>query len=212
MLDDGVSWRDIAVPIEELVWPSGRGAINGFWNQYEVMAQSQNLMDGLYALRIGTENFSTLSFYPDDILSFEIVNTTWFFSKHYPLRESLGGLATCGTKLKIHSCADCLDRFDDGQDASVGNRILPLFERIIHFPDITDIELIYDPDYWAKRSVKEPYSPVRPNKFIRLYPPYDDEGSDPDNALQKGWLDNDGNLNIEWLAEPCFCADDNFED
>ena len=60
MADDGLSWRDIAVPIEELVWPSGRGAINGFWNQYEVMAQFQRPMDGLQALRIITENCSTI--------------------------------------------------------------------------------------------------------------------------------------------------------
>ncbi len=209
MADDGLSWRDIAVPIEELVWPSGRGAINGFWNQYEVMAQFQRPMDGLQALRIITENCSTISFYPEDILSLSIVNPTWFFNESYPLGSSLGCIVTHGTKLKIHSRADCLDRFDEGQDAGVGDRLSPLFERIIHLPDIADIKLIYDDDYWAKRSIKEPHSL---NKFIRIYPPYDDECYDPDNALQKGWLDDDGNLNIEWLAEPDFGNDDNFED
>lgn len=208
MSDDGLSWRDIDVPIEELVWPSGREAINGFWNQYEVMGKLQNPMDGLCALRIGTENCSSLSFYPEDISSLSIVNPTWFFNKAYPLGKSLACRVTHGTQLKIRSRADCLDRFDDGQDAGIGDRLLPLFERILHFPDIVDIELIYDGDYWAKRSTKELHSL---NKFIRLYVPYDDEYYDPDNALQKGWLDDDGNLNIEWLAEPYF-DDDNLED
>ena len=210
MPDDSL-W-DVAVPIEKLMWPKQRGTICGFWNQYEVMAQFQNPFDGLRALRIGTENCSTLSFYPEDILSLEIVSPTWFFSKDYPLEGSLVCRVTHGTKLKIHSRADCLDRFDDGQDAGVGDRMLPLFERIIHFPDIIVIDLVYDEDYWSKRSIKKPHSWVHLNKFISLCPPYDGEGCDPDNALQKGWLDEEGNLNIEWLAEPHFGDDDDFEE
>lgn len=142
MADAELSWQTKAVPLEELVWPSGRGAINGYWNQYEVMAQFQNPMDGLCALRIGTENCATISFYPEDIISLEIANPNWFFTNHYPSEISLSSIVTHGTKFKIHRHADCLDRFDDGQDAGVGDRMLPLFERIILFPDIVDIEFM----------------------------------------------------------------------
>ena len=86
----------------------------------------------------------------------------------------MGCSVTYGTKLKILIWADCLDRFDDGQDAEGDERILQLLERIIHFPDIVDIELVYDVDYWAKRSVKKTHNQVHLNEFIRLYPTYDE--------------------------------------
>ena len=188
--------------IKKLEWPSSSSPINGFNSKYELLQQMKNPLDGMQVIRIGTENFSEISFYKDDILSFELSNPDWFYNENYPKNKNLRCMLSHGSKILISAEADCLDRFDDGPDAEIAGRKLPLFERIIHFPDIVDIDFIYDDDYWIQRESEEDYGIVEVNKFIRFCVPYVEWDSFPDNELQKGRIDEQGNLNIEWIEEP----------
>ena len=62
-----------AKAIENFKWPDYSGPINGFKDKNDVIAKLKNPVDGLTAFRILTENVNVIHFYPEDIISCEIV-------------------------------------------------------------------------------------------------------------------------------------------
>lgn len=196
--------KPFAVSLNRLAWPKRRDSINGFRDKREVETQMKDLMSGLKALRVWTENITSISFYPEDLVSFKPKRPAWRFSKYYKPESRLKCYAIHGTRLVLRPEADRIDRFDDGPDCGDEDRRFNLFERLILFPDIVDMEFIYDEDYWERRKEREPYAPLEARKFINICVPYTDYEYSPtmENDFQKAWIDKQGCLHILWTKIP----------
>ena len=192
--------KPVDVSIKRLAWPKRRETVNGFHSKHEIEAKIKDLTAGLKAFRLGTENMASISFYPEDVVFFKAKRFTWCFDRSYPPNGRLICYVGHGTRLTLRPEANQNDRFDDGPDCGIGDRHCNLFERLIHFPDIVDMDFIYDEDYWDRRKGKEPYSLVETDKFINIYVPYsyDERYSKLNNNFQKAWIDKQGCLNIMW--------------
>ena len=187
------------VSLKRLAWPKHRETVNGFRSKQEVETQMKNLTAGLKALRVWTENMSSISFHPEDIISFNVKRPTWRFDKSYPPNGRLMCYVRQGTRLVLRLEADQRDRFDDGPDCRIGGRECDLFERLIHFPDIVDMDFIYDEDYWESRKKHEPYEGlVETRRYITVCVPYSRNWTTLENDSQKAWIDRRGYLNIMW--------------
>jgi len=181
-------------------------------NADDVQKIIRHPLDGLTALRIFTENNTSISFYPTDIACLVLRQTRpniKFFSASQKTASFMKMTARQGITLRLYPHANELDRFDREPDILRGHPgqadVLPLFQRLQEYPDIVYIDLIYDETYWEIRKEKK-Y--VQTDEYIEISLPFinkyrDAQSSEIANILQHGWIDENGFLNIAVNASDC---------
>jgi len=180
---------------------------NDVWSIEEIKTKMEHPQEGLAGVRFLAENFTTLSFRREDIVSVELhklipscpelfaFDSAPEFSRYFK---------TDYARIRLRPCADNMNRFDRMPDTmkatrknpDYGNashfRYLTVFERLLESPNIVSWQLFYELDFW--------YTGTERCLVVSL--PYIDkyEGTESwheHNILQTSYLDEEGCLNIE---------------